>query len=81
MDLQGALRELIHTYHELNPASIDELEYEPSPLKFLRYVANNQPFVVRGGAKSWKAFDCWNTEYFKSKMGESKIQVAVTPDG
>ncbi|MFX9552042.1 hypothetical protein ABTO49_20850, partial [Acinetobacter baumannii] len=49
------LEELLKTYNELNAAVVDELDEEPSPLEFLRYVARNTPFVVRGAASGWEA--------------------------
>lgn len=81
MDLQTSFREVIRTYHELNPARIEELHDEPSPLEFFRYVAKNRPLVIRGAAKTRKAYIRWNSEYLKTKLGQSRIQVAVTPDG
>lgn len=38
---------LIETYHEFNPGFVEELRTEPTPLEFMRRVAQNQPFVVR----------------------------------
>lgn len=46
-DLHSATQDLLETYNDLNPASVDELYEEPSPLEFMRYVAKNRPFVVR----------------------------------
>jgi hypothetical protein len=76
-----ALENLIITYHELNSSAVDELTSEPSPLEFMRYVARNRPFVVRGGAAHWYATQRWNAEYLRSVMGSSKVNVAVTPAG
>ncbi|KAK7910853.1 hypothetical protein PG985_013334 [Apiospora marii] len=42
------IAELITTYNELNSSVVEELAEEPSPLEFMRYVARNTPFVVRG---------------------------------
>ena len=55
MSTSDPIANLIETYHELNAAVVDELSAEPSPLEFMRYVATNRPFVVRGGAKNWAA--------------------------
>lgn len=72
---------LITTYHELNAAIIDELDEEPSPLQFMRYVAKNVPFVVRGAAKSWKAVEEWDAKYLRQAMEGGSVNVAVTPHG
>ncbi|KAG7419017.1 JmjC domain-containing protein 7 [Fusarium oxysporum f. sp. rapae] len=76
-----AIENLISTFNELNSNSIDELHNEPSPLEFMRYVARNTPFVIRGGASSWKACQDWNSAYLLSVMEGQKVNVAVTPYG
>lgn len=80
-DIRSSLREIIDAYHDLNPSLVDEFQEEPSPLEFMRYVANNRPFVVRGAVTGWRAYGLWNVDYFKQKLADSTIQVAVTPDG
>ncbi|KAF2774077.1 Clavaminate synthase-like protein [Teratosphaeria nubilosa] len=72
---------LIQTYHELNANVVDELHEEPSALEFMRYVAKNRPFVIRGAASDWKATQAWSAEYLKSVMGGEKVRVVVTPHG
>ncbi|KAI9929294.1 hypothetical protein ASPWEDRAFT_184203 [Aspergillus wentii DTO 134E9] len=81
MSAQGPIADLITTYHELNATIIDEFHEEPSALEFMRYVAKNRPFVVRSGAKSWKAYKEWNAEYLAKVMKDKDVQVAVTPYG
>ncbi|KAK4966032.1 hypothetical protein LTR66_012080 [Elasticomyces elasticus] len=78
---QTALAGLLSSYHELNPSCVDELHEEPSALEFMRYVARNRPFVVRGAAVDWKAFLKWDAEYLLNTMGSEKINVAITPFG
>jgi hypothetical protein len=81
MATAAALRELIVTFNDLNNSDVDELDDEPSPLEFMRYVARNTPFVIRGGASSWKASQIWNAEYLKSALSGQTVNVAVTPCG
>lgn len=81
MPAQDPIADLISTYHELNAPIVDELYEEPSALEFMRYVAKNRPFVVRGGAKSWKACEAWNAEYLAKVMKDEDVQVAITPYG
>ncbi|KAK4999780.1 hypothetical protein LTR66_001237 [Elasticomyces elasticus] len=78
---QAALAGLLSSYHELNPPCVDELQEEPSALEFMRYVARNRPFVVRGAAIDWEAFLKWDAEYLLNTMGSEKINVAITPFG
>ena len=74
--------DLINSYHELNPQhSIDELTEEPSALEFMRYVAKNKPFVVRGAANDWAASRRWNVDYLKKAMDGLHVQVAITEKG
>ncbi|KAG5925995.1 hypothetical protein E4U42_003753 [Claviceps africana] len=78
---EDALRHLITTYYELNSENIEELDCEPSPLEFMRYVSRNTPFVIRGGASSWKATRQWNAAYLEEALAGQSVNVAVTPHG
>ena len=79
--LADPIAELITSYFELNSIVIDELDEEPSPLEFMRYVARNTPFVVRGAASSWKATKTWSTSFLQDFLGQVPVNVAVTPKG
>lgn len=79
--MDEAITELITSYNELNSASIIELDQEPSPLEFMRFVAKNTPFVVRGGAKDWKAVRTWSVDHLKETLANEQVNVAVTPFG
>lgn len=79
--LDLAVRELITTYDELNPTLVDELWEEPSALEFMQYVARNRPFVVRKGAQDWTAVQKWDSHYLLNVLGDSLVNVAITPFG
>ncbi|KAK3359963.1 cupin-like domain-containing protein [Lasiosphaeria hispida] len=81
--LHGAdpITELITIYNELNSHIIIELDEEPSPLEFMRFVAKNTPFVVRGAAADWKATRTWTSGFLKSHLADETVNVAVTPAG
>ncbi|CAO2651968.1 Nn.00g002510.m01.CDS01 [Neocucurbitaria sp. VM-36] len=79
--LSDAVRDLITSYHDLNPSTIDTLKEEPSPLEFMRYVARNRPFVIRNGAKDWKARKKWNASHLTNLMKGQNVNVAITPHG
>ncbi|POR33997.1 Transcription factor jumonji/aspartyl beta-hydroxylase [Tolypocladium paradoxum] len=79
--IESALEELISTFNELNCSAVEELDSEPSPLEFMRFVSRNAPFVVRGGASSWKAVQKWNSSYLRSALQGQTVNVAVTPYG
>lgn len=75
------LAELITTYNELNSPVIEELDQEPSPLEFMRYVSRNTPFVVREAAATWSATKEWNAQYLEGCLRDQTVNVAVTPKG
>ncbi|KFA47085.1 hypothetical protein S40293_04591 [Stachybotrys chartarum IBT 40293] len=78
---ERALEELITTFNDLNSHVVEELHEEPSPLEFMRFVARNTPFVVRGAASSWKATTEWNSAYLLSALRGQSVNVAITPHG
>lgn len=81
-DLSGdPIAELITSFNELNADSVEELDEEPSPLEFMRYVARNTPFVVRGGASDWPAVKRWTASYLRESLAGHHVNVAVTPYG
>lgn len=47
----------------------------------MRYVAKNRPFVIKGGAKTWKARQNWSATYLKMVMSGQSVNVAITPHG
>lgn len=75
------LAELITTYNELNASVIAELDEEPSPLEFMRFVATNTPFVVRRGARHWPATQTWTANHLLDALRGHAVNVAVTPYG
>jgi jumonji domain-containing protein 7 len=79
--IESAIKDLIVTFNELNSSTIEELDSEPSPLEFMRYVSRNSPFVIRGAASSWKATRKWNSTYLTSALAGQAVNVAVTPHG
>ncbi|SPQ21880.1 50e773cd-5d29-43ee-81db-43ecf6ad73dd [Thermothielavioides terrestris] len=84
MDLpqsQDPIEELITNYNELNSPIIEELTEEPSPLEFMRFVARNTPFVVRGAAADWQATKTWTVDFLMQFLGDQLVNVAVTPAG
>ena len=79
--LKQSISDLITTYHELNGDIIHELKDAPSALQFTKYVARNQPFVIRNGASEWPAVRQWTAQHLMGVMGDAAIKVAVTPRG
>ncbi|KAI1444658.1 putative pla2g4b [Annulohypoxylon stygium] len=78
---EDPIAELITSFNELNSGSVEELDEEPSPLEFMRYVARNTPFVVRRGAADWPATQRWNAAYLRESLAGHRVNVAVTPFG
>ena len=80
-EISDPIANALKNYHELNAAVVDELYEEPSALEFMRYVASNRPFVVRGGAADWDALVKWDAAYLRQAMEGKEVNVAVTPLG
>ncbi|KAF2462082.1 putative pla2g4b [Lineolata rhizophorae] len=78
---EDPIGELLKSYNELNRSGVDELDEEPSPLEFMRYVARNRPFVARKCAADWKACVRWNADYLTNVVGAQLVNVAITPLG
>ncbi|CAG8977715.1 hypothetical protein HYALB_00008742 [Hymenoscyphus albidus] len=72
---------LLESYNDFNSAQITVLYEEPSALEFMRYVAINRPFVVRGAANDWEATRTWNVAKLNEVMGGLEVNVAITPKG
>ena len=81
IDVETSIKRLIKSYQDLNNSIVDELKEQPTPLEFMRYVARNRPFVVRGGIRRWKAVREWNVQYLKQAMENKQVNVAHTPNG
>lgn len=79
--MKDCIEELITSYNDLNSSVIEELHEEPSPLEFMRFVARNTPFVIRGGAKDWPATKTWTAKYLRDHLRGHHVNVAVTPYG
>lgn len=75
------IAELITTYHELNSADISVISGNISALEFMRHVAHNRPFVLRGGAADWEATQTWNAHTLKRLLEGQSVNVAVTAEG
>ncbi len=79
--MDAAIASAIEAYHELNSSVIEEMTEEPSPLEFMRYVARNRPFVVRGAVNTWPAVQKWDAKYLCEAMQGGHVNVATTPYG
>ncbi|KAI5859483.1 putative pla2g4b [Durotheca rogersii] len=73
--------ELITAFAELNSGAVEELDGEPGPLEFMRFVARNTPFVARGAAADWPAARRWTAAYLREQLAGHRVNVAVTPGG
>jgi jumonji domain-containing protein 7 len=75
--------ELLDSYHDINSQTVTELHQEPTPLEFMRFVARNQPFVIRNNSNPnfRQITKTWNAKYLCTKMAESPVRVAITPAG
>lgn len=73
--------ELLTSYADLNASHVAELDEEPSPLQFMRFVALNTPFIVKQATANWRAKKLWSSSYFRTVLKSQVVNVAVTPFG
>ncbi|CAG9792632.1 unnamed protein product [Diatraea saccharalis] len=65
-------------YLDADVTQINELD----PLEFQRdYVSKNLPVIIKGGCASWSATKKWSIQYFRDKIPNKKVSVALTPNG
>ena len=50
-------------------------------LLFREFVAANVPVKIQNGFIDWPALKYWNEQSLSRILGDSKVTVAVTPDG
>ncbi|XP_013074420.2 bifunctional peptidase and (3S)-lysyl hydroxylase Jmjd7-like [Biomphalaria glabrata] len=66
---------------ELYP-SVEVLDEPPDPLTFYRkYVSQNRPVLIKNVFNHWPALNNWSEKYFREKIGQTQVTVAVTPNG
>lgn len=81
--IRAALDVLTDESRELYlPPEIEELHTSPSPIDFLRnYVSKNVPVIIRGAATTMPCVKKWSADYFKEKLSNKDVKVALTPNG
>ncbi|HEX6271444.1 MAG TPA: cupin-like domain-containing protein [Polyangiaceae bacterium] len=62
------------TREALPPASVDEMRELDARAFRERYEARDRPLVIRGGARGFRAFERWNPEYLREKVGTVRVQ-------
>lgn len=81
-DIDNIFVKYVKEYQDLNGNHVHVYPKPPTPLEFLRTsVHPNRPAIIKGAFEHWPARTQWTNEYLRSKMGESKVTVAVTPNG
>ena len=81
--LSEALENLSLEARELYLSSeVPKLERAPSSLEFFRdWVNPNVPVIIKNAFNDWPALEKWNNDYFRNKIGQKTVTVAVTPNG
>jgi hypothetical protein len=55
---------------------IEERNEIPTAIEFMRdYASLSRPFVVRGAAKHWPAYERWTDEYLRTTVGNAQVRV------
>ncbi|CAH0556760.1 unnamed protein product [Brassicogethes aeneus] len=80
--LHEETEDLIHYICAISELSYEETEKPNWPLKFYReYVSKNVPVIIRGGARLMPAVQKWSSDYFRTKLSDKSVTVALTPNG
>lgn len=81
--LERAFQNLSTEARELYLSSeVPILSAPPSPLQFYRqWVSPNVPVIIKNAINHWPALKLWNSDYFRDKIGDKEVTVAVTPNG
>ncbi|KAL0484050.1 hypothetical protein AKO1_004664 [Acrasis kona] len=82
-EIEDVLTEYNFEQSDIYGGVIHYIKQKPSPDDFyFHYVSQNKPVVIQNGVDDWKAMESWrDNQYFIDKLGETKIKVAVTPNG
>ena len=72
IDQKGSLAQDIHG--DRPPTSCEVLRKPPSASKFLSYIKENRPFVVKGGASNWSSTKTWTLEYLLKYLKNTKVR-------
>ena len=57
---------------------LDE-DTDPNEIR-LKYIEKGMPFVIRKGAKSWKAFKKWDFDFFRNEYGDHPVLLSNHKD-
>ena len=61
--------------------TIDRLEYPPKDLNFfLDYVTQSRPVIFTRAMEDWPALKKWTNEYLLQTMGDSPVEVDLSPN-
>ncbi|KAK3730750.1 hypothetical protein QZH41_007120 [Actinostola sp. cb2023] len=84
------LKGLTNAFHNLSTESrelylsseVPVISTPPSPLQFYRnWVTPNIPVIIQNNINHWPALGLWDSDYFRKKIGDKEVTVAVTPNG
>lgn len=82
-ELVAALDALVIDYQALNPAHVVEYKRTPSASTFAAHVNASKPFVLRRQHAKEQLVRAlgWSKASLTRKLGDTLVDVAVTPDG
>ncbi|KAK4515909.1 uncharacterized protein ATC70_010867 [Mucor velutinosus] len=81
-DIDSVFIQYVKEYQDINGTYVQVYEKPPTALEFLRgSVQPNRPAVIKGGFEHWPARRGWTNEYLRSRMGDTTVTVAATPNG
>lgn len=81
-DIENILSQYVKEYQDINGKHIHTYHTPPTPLQFLRECVHpNRPAVIKSAIEHWPARSLWSNNYLRTKLADTTVTVAVTPDG
>ncbi|KAK9888740.1 hypothetical protein WA026_000967 [Henosepilachna vigintioctopunctata] len=74
--------DFLHVPFEIAQVDVSETLSPNWALTFHKsYVSKNKPLIIKNGCTGFSAYGKWSIDYFKNKLSDKLITVAVTPNG
>ena len=63
-------------------ATCEVVDHEMTKSEFLtKYLKRSKPVIFKNAVAHWSAFKKWTNEFFKTKHGEQRVHIKLTPKG
>ena len=67
--------------NDLSIQKCDKIELPSKAEFFHKYLKLSKPVIIKNAMSSWPALGKWSNSYFKSKYGDKRVHIKLTPKG